>query len=60
MILPIDKVIGRIYPIFGLLLVFMALAIIGGLVFEGYSLPPMTLDNLHPQGVEVSPTCSSP
>ena len=54
-ILPIDKVIGRIYPIFGILLVFMALAIIGGLVFEGYSLPPMTLDNLHPQGVEVFP-----
>ncbi|MBE6528593.1 MAG: carbon starvation protein A [Thermoplasmata archaeon] len=54
-ILPIDKVIGRIYPIFGILLVFMAIAIIAGLFIEGYSLPSMTVDNLHPHGADMFP-----
>ena len=29
-LLPIDKLIGKLYPIFGILLITMAVAVIGG------------------------------
>lgn len=38
---PIDRIIGRIYPIFGAVLLFSAVGIFGGLFAGGY-----TLDNL--------------
>ena len=49
-ILPIDKVIGRLYPFFGALLIFMTLGVLGGLIFHGYNILP-NLDfavNTHP------------
>lgn len=36
-LLPIDKLIGRIYPFFGFALLFMAVGIVGGIFFEGYA-----------------------
>ena len=33
-ILPIDKIIGKAYPVFGIILVAMALAVIGGVIFQ--------------------------
>lgn len=54
-LLPIDKLIGKLYPIFGVVLLTMAVGIIGGLVAGGYSLPEMTLTNLHPDGQPVWP-----
>jgi len=54
-LLPIDKVIGKIYPVFGILLVGMAVMIFGGLVAGRFHLPEMTLENLHPQGTNVLP-----
>ena len=54
-VLPIDKVIGKIYPIFGVLLVVMAISIIIGLVTGGYEFPTMTFENLHPQGRDIFP-----
>jgi carbon starvation protein CstA len=54
-VMPIDKLIGRIYPIFGLLLIIMAAAIVGGLWFEGYTFPDMVLENLHPSGDDFYP-----
>ncbi len=51
--LPIDKLIGRLYPVFGLVLLVMAAGIAGGLVVQGYRLPPFTLANLHPSGLPV-------
>jgi len=39
-ILPIDKIIGKIYPIFGFLLVFMALGLIVMLMVKGYEFYP--------------------
>ena len=39
-ILPIDKIIGRLYPIFGVLLLFMTFGVLGGLIFNGYELMP--------------------
>ena len=54
-LLPIDKLIGKVYPIFGILLVVMAVVVIIGLIAGGYELPAMTLENLHPQGKEIFP-----
>ncbi|SDO59433.1 carbon starvation CstA family protein [Desulforhopalus singaporensis] len=49
-VLPIDKIIGRLYPLFGALLLFMTFGIMGGLLFHGYEILP-NLDftaNTHP------------
>ncbi|MCK5703832.1 MAG: carbon starvation protein A, partial [Cyclobacteriaceae bacterium] len=44
--LPINKIIGRIYPIFGLSLLFMAVGLIIALFVKGYHIPELNLDNL--------------
>jgi carbon starvation protein CstA len=44
-LLPIDKIIGKIYPIFGLALVFMAVSLIVALIVKGYALPELTAEN---------------
>ncbi len=55
-ILPIDKFIGKIYPIFGVLLMVMAVAILGGIIFsDQYSIPDFTFENLHPDGKPIWP-----
>lgn len=41
-ILPVDKVIGKIYPIFGAALIFMAVALFGVLLFGDYEIPELT------------------
>ncbi|MGL5088303.1 MAG: carbon starvation CstA family protein [Cetobacterium sp.] len=54
-ILPVDKLIGKIYPIFGASLIVMAIGIGGGLIFQGYDIPEITLTNLHPKGTSIYP-----
>ena len=54
-LLPIDKVIGKLYPIFGIVLVVMAIGIIAGLVIGGYQLPELSLTNQNPSGLPVWP-----
>lgn len=54
-LLPIDKVIGRVYPVFGVFLILMAVCIMGGLIFGGYSMPGFTLENLHPDNLPIWP-----
>lgn len=54
-ILPIDKVIGKLYPVFGAVLILMAVGIFGGIVFGGYTIPEITLSNLHPDGLPAWP-----
>lgn len=51
-LLPIDKVIGKIYPIFGILLLAMAVAIVVAFFAHGIDLPEVweNLSNQHPQG----------
>ncbi len=44
--LPIDKIIGRIYPVFGFALLFMAVGLITALLVKGYHIPELTLANL--------------
>lgn len=51
-LLPIDKLIGRIYPVFGFALLFMAVGISAGLIYGGYQIPeafPSGLTNMHAQ-----------
>jgi len=56
-LLPIDKLIGKLYPVFGVLLIVMATAVIGGILFSGgkYTVPEISLSNLHPEGTPVWP-----
>ncbi len=56
-ILPIDKLIGKFYPVFGVLLIVMAAAVIGGILFSGgaYSIPELSLHDLHPDGTPIWP-----
>lgn len=54
-LLPIDKLIGKLYPIFGVILIVMAVSVLGGIMFGGYTIPEITLRDLHPQGLPVWP-----
>ena len=54
-LLPIDKLIGRLYPVFGVILIVMAASVLGGIVFGGYHIPEITLASLHPDGLPVWP-----
>lgn len=55
---PIDAIIGRIYPIFGAILLFSAVGVFGGLLFGGYSLDNLSAANwggIHPAGAKLIP-----
>lgn len=54
-ILPINKIIGRIYPIFGVILIVMAVSVAVALIFSGKPIPEITVQNLHPSGIPVWP-----
>lgn len=54
-LLPIDKLIGKIYPIFGICLLIMAIGVSGGILFGGYEIPEITLANLHPKQLPIWP-----
>lgn len=56
-LLPIDTIIARFYPLFGICLIVMALGIMGGMLFGvgGHTMPEMQLANLHPLGAEKMP-----
>lgn len=44
-LLPIDKIIGKVYPIFGAALLIMALGICGVMLFDSYDIPELTASN---------------
>ena len=47
-VLPIDKIIGKIYPIFGAALIAMAVMLFGVVVFGDYQIPELTsFTNMH-------------
>lgn len=55
-IMPIDKIIGRIYPLFGAVLLFMAVGLTVALFTQGYDIiPEATLSNLHPKELPLWP-----
>jgi len=48
---PIDQIIGRIYPIFGAILLFSGIGVFAGLFLKGYQLAELTAENwmgIHP------------
>ncbi|TDT61891.1 carbon starvation CstA family protein [Fonticella tunisiensis] len=54
-ILPIDVLIGNLYPIFGISLIVMAFGVGGGIILQGYHIPEITLQNLHPAKISIWP-----
>ncbi|MDR1198196.1 MAG: carbon starvation protein A [Prevotellaceae bacterium] len=56
-LLPIDKLIGRIYPLFGAVLLFMAVGILCALFVNSAPIPEITdgLANRHPEGLPIFP-----
>lgn len=54
-LLPIDKIIGRFYPIFGALLLISAIGVGGGLVMTGAPIPELSLQNFHPDNAPIFP-----
>lgn len=54
-LLPIDKIIGRLYPYFGALLVISALGVGIGLIVTGAPIPELSFSNFHPDNLPVFP-----
>ncbi|MDU0420656.1 carbon starvation CstA family protein [Staphylococcus simulans] len=54
-ILPIDKIIGRVYPVFGALLLISAVAMGFRLIQTGAPIPELSLKNMHPDGAPIFP-----
>ncbi|MBQ2633043.1 MAG: carbon starvation protein A [Oscillospiraceae bacterium] len=54
-LLPVDKIIGRLYPVFGAVLIIMAASILIGIIAGGYTVPEITLRNLHPAELPIWP-----
>lgn len=54
-VLPVNKIIGKIYPVFGIILIFMAISIAIALLFSDKQIPNLTLTNLHPGELPVWP-----
>lgn len=54
-ILPIDKIIGKVYPILGLLLLISAIGIGGMMIVKGAPIPELTFENMHPDKAPIFP-----
>lgn len=54
-LLPIDKIIGKLYPVFGVVLIIMALGIIFGIIKGGYTIPEIELKDMHPDNLPIWP-----
>ncbi len=52
---PIDKIIGNLYPVFGICLIIMALGVSIGIFTHGYTIPEITLKSMHPAGTPIWP-----
>ncbi len=54
-LLPVDKIIGRLYPYFGALLVISAVGVGIGLIATGAPIPEISLQNFHPANAPIFP-----
>lgn len=54
-VVPVDKIISRIYPLFGAALLIMALGIGSMLIIKGYDVPEISLRSYHPNGFALWP-----
>ena len=53
--IPIDKIIGKVYPVFGFSLLVMAMGVIVGILRDGYVIPELWSHfyNMHPDGTPI-------
>lgn len=54
-LLPVDKIIGRLYPYFGAILLISAVGIGVGLIVKGAPIPELSLSNFHPDNAPIFP-----
>lgn len=54
-LLPVDKIIGRVYPYFGAILLISALGVGIGLIVKGAPIPELSLSNFHPDNAPIFP-----
>lgn len=57
-VFPIDKIIGRVYPLFGAILLLSAVGVFFGVFFKHYELTNLSLTNwmgVHPEGLPLIP-----
>lgn len=53
-VLPIDKLIGKIYPLFGAALLFMGVGLLGYMLFSGVEIPDGMADGLYNRRADAS------
>ena len=54
--LSVDKIIGKLYPLFGICLIVMAIGVGLGTIIKGYEIPEIfPLRNMHPAGTSAFP-----
>jgi carbon starvation protein CstA len=54
-VLPIDKIIGKIYPVLGFFLLLSAIGVAIGMFIYGNPIPELTLINMHPKELPYYP-----
>lgn len=56
-LVPVDKLIGKIYPLFGAALIFMGIGIAVMMFVQGYAadIPELAFTNIHPKGTSIYP-----
>lgn len=54
-LLPVDKIIGLLYPYFGAILLISALGVGIGLIVKGAPIPELSLTNFHPDNAPLFP-----
>lgn len=54
-ILPIDKIIGRVYPFFGAVLLIGTIGVGIALLFSEHKIPELSLTNMHPADLPIFP-----
>ncbi|MDC7225027.1 MAG: carbon starvation protein A [Spirochaetales bacterium] len=54
-VVPVDKVIGKIYPLFGAVLLIMAFGVAGAIILGGLPVPEISFVNPHPKGLAFWP-----
>jgi carbon starvation protein CstA len=54
-VMPVDKVIGKVYPIFGAALLIMGVGIMWGIITQGYAIPEISFTNFHPSAKSIFP-----
>ncbi|MBM7836886.1 carbon starvation protein CstA [Alkalihalobacillus xiaoxiensis] len=54
-LLPVDKIIGRLYPYFGAILIVSSLGVGIGMLVTGAPIPELSLTNFHPDNLPIFP-----